>query len=85
MTHSKDNPKSYNCADIERLAQKYVDNLLNAEQRKLFDAHLEYCLPCEKKIQFESKLKEIVRTRGREHYSSDFLNSKIKSILQMPK
>ncbi len=85
MAPSQDSPKKYNCADIEQLAQKYIDNQLDDHQRKLFDEHLEYCLPCDKKIQFEFKLREIVRNHAREHYPADLINTKIKQILQMPK
>ena len=85
MAPSQDNPKKYDCADIEQLAQKYIDNQLDELQRKLFNEHLEYCLPCDKKIQFEFKLREMVRNHAREQYSPDSLNSKIKQILQMPK
>ncbi len=85
MAPSHDNPKKFNCAEIEQLAQKYVDNQLDEQQRKLFDEHLEYCLPCDKKIQFEFKLREMVRTHARDNYSPDFLHSKIKQILEMPK
>jgi hypothetical protein len=47
---SKENYKKYNCADIEKLAQQYLDNQLDENKKKLFNEHLEYCLPCDKKI-----------------------------------
>ncbi len=81
MPQSHDNHKKYNCADVEQLAQRYVDNRLNAEERRLFDEHLEYCLPCDKKIQFEFKLKEIVRLKSRDALPKDFASSRIKSFL----
>lgn len=60
---SKEKYKKYDCADIEKLAQQYVDNHLDDKQKKLFDEHLEYCLPCDKKIEFEHKLKDIIKKK----------------------
>lgn len=81
MSLMQDNPKKFDCADVELLAQRYVDNNLSDQERQLFDEHLEYCLPCDKKIQFEFKLKEIVRSKAKEEASDDFSLSKIKSFL----
>jgi len=71
----------YDCADIEKLAQQYVDGQLNAQQNRLFEEHLEYCLPCDKKIQFEIKLKEIVRKKGKEALPPQEIKIKLKKIL----
>ena len=81
MSQSHANHKHYNCADIEKLAQRYIDNQLNEKERRLFDEHLEYCLPCDKKIQFEFKLKEIVQLKARESLPKDFASNRIKSFL----
>ena len=81
MSRLHDNHKKYNCADVEKLAQRYIDNQLNEEERRLFDEHLEYCLPCDKKIQFEFKLKEIVQAKAREPLSNNLSAEKIKSFL----
>jgi len=82
MLQSHANLKKYNCSDIEQLAQRYIDNQLSKEERILFDEHLEYCLPCDKKIQFEFKLKEIVQSKAREPLPKDFASEKIKSFLK---
>lgn len=82
MSPSHDNHKKYNCADVEAMAQRYVDNQLNKEERRLFDEHLEYCLPCDKKVQFEFKLKEIVQSKAREPLSNNSSNEKIRAFLQ---
>jgi len=55
--------KRYDCGDIEDLYQQYIDNELSDEQKKLFEEHLEYCLPCDKKISFELKLKEYIKSK----------------------
>ncbi len=71
----------YDCADIERLAQRYVDGNLNKVEIALFEEHLEYCLPCDKKIEFELKLKEIVRIKAKEDFKKEELESKFKEII----
>lgn len=81
MLPMQDNPKKFDCADVEQLAQRYVDNQLSGEERQLFDEHLDYCLPCDKKIQFEFKLKEIVRSKAKVDNPEDRSLSKIKSFL----
>jgi anti-sigma factor (TIGR02949 family) len=81
MSKPQNNTEKYNCADIEKLAQQFLDDQLNDEEQKRFEEHLDYCLPCDKKIHFEVKLKEIVRLKGKDDVPSDFLESKIKSIL----
>ncbi len=81
MSPTQDNPKHFDCADVEQLAQRYVDNQLSENERRLFDEHLEYCLPCDKKIQFEFKLKEIVRSKAKVEISDKSSMRKIKSFL----
>ncbi len=56
--------KRYDCGEIEDLYQQYIDNELTDEQKKLFEEHLEYCLPCDKKISFELKLKEYIQSKA---------------------
>jgi predicted anti-sigma-YlaC factor YlaD len=58
------NKKKYDCSDIDHLYQQYLDNELNEEQKKLFEEHLEYCLPCDKKISFEMKLREYIHSKA---------------------
>ena len=73
--------RRYDCADIEKLAQQYIDGQLNEEQNRLFEEHLEYCLPCDKKIQFELKLKAIVRIKAKDKIEEPQIRSKLKKIL----
>jgi anti-sigma factor (TIGR02949 family) len=61
MTLSKKD--KLNCADIEKFVQQYLDGLLSEEDNKLFEEHLDYCLPCDKKIEFEKKLKDVVKLK----------------------
>ena len=78
---SKENYKKYNCADIEKLAQQYLDNQLDENKKKLFNEHLEYCLPCDKKIEFEQKLKEIVHKKLSSKDNIDELKKKLSKII----
>ena len=84
MTQPSENHKKYTCDDIEKLAQLYVDNRLNEQERLMFDEHLEYCLPCDKKIQFEIKLKETVWAKARDSFSPEQLSQMVKSFFSDP-
>jgi len=81
MTSNMHKKKHYNCADIEHLAQRYLDGQLDQYENKLFEEHLEYCLPCDKKIQFEIKLKEIVRIKAREQVPEEFIKNRLRNML----
>lgn len=84
MTQQSENHKKYSCKEIEKMAQLYVDNQLNDEQRLSFEEHLEYCLPCDKKILFEIKLKETVRLKARDAISPEQVSLLIKSFFNAP-
>ncbi len=79
---SKKRAEMYDCADIERLAQRYVDGKLNDEEKMLFEKHLEYCLPCDKKIEFELKLKEIIRIKAKEKFNPVDLEAKLMDFVR---
>lgn len=83
MLRMKQNSKNkqYNCANIEELTQKYLDHYLSEEELKSFNEHLEYCLPCDKKIEFELKLKELVKANMQVNASQNFIRAKIKKML----
>jgi len=68
---SKQKPKNLDCSDIENLVQQYLDNVLDSEARCSFEEHLEYCLPCDKKIEFESRLRTLVKVKFQDTLSSD--------------
>ncbi len=73
--------KRYDCGDIENLYQQYLDNELNEEQKKLFEEHLEYCLPCDKKISFEMKLKEYIHSQALKIKDSETPKFKVENII----
>lgn len=78
---SKEKHKKYDCADIEKLAQQYLDNHLDDKKKKLFDEHLEYCLPCDKKIEFEQKLKGIIQKKLSKKEALDNLKNNISKMV----
>jgi mycothiol system anti-sigma-R factor len=73
--------EKYDCAKIEKMAQLYLDNQLDDQQKKLFDEHLEYCLPCDKKIEFEKKLKEMIQVKLSNKDAVDNLRNKLSQII----
>ena len=78
---SKEKHEKYDCADIEKFAQQYLDNQLDDEKKKLFNEHLEYCLPCDKKIEFEQKLKEIIQKKLSNKDAIDKLRDNISKMI----
>ncbi len=84
MTSSKksEHKDHFDCADVEKYVQQYLDNVLDEEKRRLFEEHIEYCLPCDKKVEFERKFKEIVRLKVRNLEPPEKINSKLKDLLK---
>ena len=78
----KTEPKKYNCDDIEKKVQAYLDNRLSKEDYSKFEDHLSYCLPCDKKIEFEQKLKEIIKHKGVEEKYPKNLEVELKKIVR---
>jgi anti-sigma factor (TIGR02949 family) len=78
---SKENHDKYDCAKVEKLAQQYLDNQLDDHQKKLFDEHLEYCLPCDKKVEFELKLKDLVKAKGKSDAPVSRLKANLSKLL----
>ena len=73
-----------NCKDIEKMLHAYLDNQLSKKELKLFEEHLEYCVPCDKKIEFETKLKEIIRIKSQENNYPQNLELELKKIIASP-
>jgi hypothetical protein len=81
MESKKENTK-YNCADIEKNVNAYIDNRLSKKEKILFEEHLDYCLPCDKKMEFELKLKEFVKLKVREDKYPSRLDKELKNIIK---
>ena len=80
MNKSK-GPKKFNCKDIEKLLHAYLDQNLTKEKLKLFKAHLDYCIPCDKKVEFEVKLKKIIQLKAKEKTYPQKLEMELKKII----
>ena len=81
---SKKESKKYNCADIEKRVNAYIDDQLNNGEKILFEEHLDYCLPCDKKREFELKLKEFVKFKSVEKSYPAKLDEELKKIIKNP-
>ncbi len=75
------NKKKYNCKDIENKIQEFLDDQLSEQQLNLYIEHLDYCLPCDKKVEFEKKLKEIIKCKAAEKSYPAELEKELKNII----
>ncbi|APF16762.1 hypothetical protein Calab_0938 [Caldithrix abyssi DSM 13497] len=82
MNLSPKSKKHFECEDIEKYIQQYLDNMLDEEKKRLFEEHIEYCLPCDKKVEFEKKFKEVVRLKVKQELPKEVVQQKIKFILK---
>ncbi len=78
----KTNQKKYDCAEIEKRVQAYLDNHLSDEEILMIEDHLSYCLPCDKKVEFEQKLKEIIKHKAAEKEYPKSLGDELKKIIR---
>ncbi len=79
---SKNENSKYNCADIEKKVNAYLDNRLDDKEKILFEEHLDYCLPCDKKMEFELKLKEFVKHKAVEKSYPIKLDEELRKIIK---
>lgn len=77
--------KKYNCDDIESLAQAYLDGFLSNKEVTLLEEHLDYCLPCDKKIEFEKRVKEIIKEKAKEQTLPDRVKEELKKMISKNK
>ena len=77
----KTKQKKYNCADIEKKVQLFLDDRLPENEYTAFEDHLSYCLPCDKKVEFEKKFKELVRIKASEKSYPTKLSEELKKML----
>jgi anti-sigma factor (TIGR02949 family) len=73
--------KKYDCADVEKEVQKYLDDQLSDKEKVKFEEHLDNCLPCDKKIEFEVKLKSIMKIKSKENSYPKELEMELKKII----
>jgi len=73
--------KKFNCQDVEKKVQAFLDGQLEKEQVLLIEEHLDYCLPCDKKIEFEKKLRFVIKSKVRENSHPKKLDLELKRLL----
>ena len=78
----KSDQKKYDCAEVEKRVQAYLDNHLSDEEILLIEDHLSYCLPCDKKVEFEQKLKKIIKLKATETEYPKGLEEELKKIIK---
>jgi anti-sigma factor (TIGR02949 family) len=80
MTTTVEN-KKHNCADVEKNVQKFLDDQLSEKEKEAFELHLDNCLPCDKKVEFEVKLKSILKMKAKEKNYPKELEEDLKKII----
>ncbi len=78
----KTDQKKYDCAQVEKLVQAYLDNQVSDEELMMIEDHLSYCLPCDKKVEFEKRLKEIIKYKATENKYPKALEEELKKIIK---
>ncbi len=78
----KNDQDKFNCKDVEKNVQAYLDDKLSENEVLLLEDHLSYCLPCDKKIEFEKKLKELIKIKASEKSYPNKLESELKKIIR---
>ena len=78
----KADKKKYNCKDIEKNVQAYLDDRLSDKEVLLLEDHLSYCLPCDKKVEFEKRLKQIIKLKATEKTYPKKLELELKKIIR---
>ena len=73
--------KQFNCADVEKNVHKFLDNQLSDKEKEKFEEHLDNCLPCDKKIEFEVKLKSLMKIKAKENSYPQELEQELKKII----
>lgn len=78
----KTESEKYDCAEVEKRVQAYLDNFLSDEEILKIEDHLSYCLPCDKKVEFEKRLKTLIKHRASEKEYPKSLEEELKKIIR---
>jgi len=78
----KSDQKKYDCTQVEKRVQAYLDNQVSDEELMMIEDHLSYCLPCDKKVEFEKRLKEIIKYKATEKKYPKALEEELKKIIK---
>ena len=74
--------QKYDCAEVEKRVQAYLDNQVSDEELMKIEDHLSYCLPCDKKVEFEQRLKDIIKHKAAESKYPKALEEELKKIIK---
>ena len=74
--------QKYDCAEVEKRVQAYLDNQVSDEELLKIEDHLSYCLPCDKKVEFEKRLKDIIKHKAAENQYPKALEEELKKIIK---
>ena len=72
----------YNCSEVKKKVQAYIDGQLTSEEAILFEDHLDYCLPCDKKVEFEKKFKSFLKIKAAKEPCPDSLKIELNKIVK---
>jgi len=72
----------FDCKDIEKKFHAYLDGEMAQNDLALLEQHLAYCLPCDKKIEFEKKLRDVLKLKVHEKTIPGKLLADLKKIIQ---
>jgi anti-sigma factor (TIGR02949 family) len=71
----------FNCKDIEKKFHSYLDGEMDKNDLRSLEQHLDYCLPCDKKIEFEKKLRQVLKSKGKEKKVPEKLIKELEKII----
>jgi anti-sigma factor (TIGR02949 family) len=77
----KTDKKKFDCKDIEKNVQAYLDDRLSEKEILKIEEHLSYCLPCDKKVEFEKRLKKLIKLKAAEKSYPKKLELELKKII----
>jgi len=80
--HKEKKTENFDCTDVEKRVQQFLDGQLDDTETTLIYEHLDHCLPCDKKIEFEKKLKEFIRLKAQEKTYPQKLEEELKNLLK---
>jgi anti-sigma factor (TIGR02949 family) len=78
----KTDQEKYDCSEVEKRVQAYLDDHLSDEEILKIEDHLSYCLPCDKKVEFEQRLKELIKHKASEKGYPKGIEEELKKIIR---
>ena len=72
-----DSQRAFECEDIQRFADAYIDGEFEAQERSLLELHLESCTSCRLDLQRTTTLRSLLRARVGHAAAPDALRERI--------